>query len=167
MAGRNDFRSTSFGSALRYKGREGMWTWMLHRVTGLGILLFLILHVADTALVVYRPDWYDHALSLYKHPVFRVGEVAIYFSVLYHALNGMRIVIQDFWPVAMRHQKKLAWTAAGLTLVGFLPAAWIMLAPIFGLAEEPGAERHRQRMEHSQPAGHNAAPVTVTLEATP
>jgi succinate dehydrogenase / fumarate reductase, cytochrome b subunit len=161
MAGRTDYRSTSFGAALRYKGRTGMWTWMLHRVTGLGILLFLILHVADTALVVYRPDWYDHALGLYKHPLFRVGEVAIFFSVLYHALNGMRIVIQDFWPVAMRHQKKLALTAAALTLVVFLPAAWMMLAPIVGLAEEPGAERHRQRQE-SAPA---AETTPVTLEA--
>jgi succinate dehydrogenase / fumarate reductase, cytochrome b subunit len=160
MAGRNDYRSTSFGAALRYQGRSGMWTWMLHRVTGLGILFFLILHVADTALVVYRPDLYDHALTLYKHPLFRVGEVAIFFSVVYHALNGLRIVVQDFWPVAMRHQKKLALTAAVATLVIFLPAAWMMLAPIVGLADEPGAERHQQRMEAS-PTAEPHGPVTL------
>lgn len=155
MAG-TSYRSTSFGAALRYKGRTGMWAWMLHRVTGLGILLFLILHVADTALVAYRPDWYDHALELYKHPLFRVGEVAIFFSVLFHALNGLRIVIQDFWPVAMRHQQKLALGAGVITLIVFLPAAWMMLAPIVGLAEEPGAERHRQRVEQAAPVGPEA-----------
>ena len=142
-----------------------MWAWMLHRVTGLGILLFLILHVADTALVVYRPDWYDHALTIYRHPLFRVGEVAIFFAVLFHALNGLRIVIQDFWPVAMRHQMKLAVAAAVITLIGFMPAAWIMLAPLVGLAEEPGAERHRRRMEMTQPAAQAARPAPVTLEA--
>jgi succinate dehydrogenase / fumarate reductase, cytochrome b subunit len=37
-------------TALRYKGRTGMWMWLLHRVTGLGILAFLIIHVVETAL---------------------------------------------------------------------------------------------------------------------
>ena len=168
MAARTDYRSTSLGSALRYKGRTGMWAWMLHRVTGLGILFFLILHVADTALVAYRPDWYDHALALYRHPLFRVGEVAIFFSVLFHALNGMRIVIQDFWPVAMRHQKKMAMTAGVVTLIVFLPAAWMMLAPLVGLAEEPGTERHQQRIETQQPtaATSGSAPVAIVPEAT-
>ena len=53
-----------------------------HVAPGKNIPPFLILHVADTALVVYRPDWYDHALVLYRHPLFRVGEVAVFFSVL-------------------------------------------------------------------------------------
>jgi succinate dehydrogenase / fumarate reductase, cytochrome b subunit len=161
MAGRKDYRSTSLGAALRYKGREGMWTWMLHRVTGLGILLFLILHVADTALVVYRPDLYDHALTLYKSAFFRFGEVAIFFSVLFHALNGLRIVIQDFWPVAMRHQRKLALAAAVAAVVAFLPAAWMMLAPIFGLADEPGTERYRR--EHT-PGTEPTRPVAYQAE---
>jgi len=147
MAGPNDYRSTSLGAALRYKGREGMWTWMLHRVTGLGILLFLILHVADTALVVYRPDLYDHALAIYKSALFRFGEVAIFFSVLFHALNGLRIVIQDFWPDTMRHQRKMATGAALIALIAFLPAAWMMLAPVFGLANEPGTARSQEQTE--------------------
>jgi succinate dehydrogenase / fumarate reductase, cytochrome b subunit len=158
MAGRNDYRSTSLGAALRYKGREGMWTWMLHRVTGLGILFFLILHVADTALVVYRPDLYDHALALYKSAFFRFGEVAIFFSVLFHAFNGLRIVIQDFWPVAMRHHRKLALGAAVLAVLAFLPAAWMMLAPVFGLADEPGTARHQQQ---ARPVNEDGRPVAV------
>jgi succinate dehydrogenase / fumarate reductase, cytochrome b subunit len=157
MAGRNDYRSTSFGAALRYKGREGMWTWMLHRVTGLGILFFLILHVADTALVVYRPDLYDHALTLYKSAFFRFGEVAIFFSVLFHALNGLRIVIQDFWPESMRHQRKMALAAALIAVIAFLPAAWMMLAPVFGLADEPGTGRYPEAEAPSaQPVAYQA-----------
>src|SRR3712207_2530031 len=96
-----EYRSTSLGSALRYKGREGMWTWILHRLTGLGILFFLVIHVVDTGIIIYRPDWYDHALSLYRHPLFRLGELAIVFSVLFHAVNGLRIIVQDFRPVVM------------------------------------------------------------------
>jgi succinate dehydrogenase / fumarate reductase, cytochrome b subunit len=83
-----EYRSRSLGTALRYKGREGMWTWILHRVTGLGILLFLIIHVIETGLIIYSPAFYDEALILYKNPFFRLAELAIFFAVLFHAVNG-------------------------------------------------------------------------------
>ena len=155
-----DFRARSVGQGLRYKGRSGMWTWLLHRVTGLGILAFLILHVIDTAVVVYWPDLYDHALNLYKHPVFRFAELLIVFSVLYHALNGLRIIVQDLWPAAMQHYRALALGAVAVSAVVILPVAWIMLAPVFGLGPEPGAERHRQREEMRR-----EAPVRATADA--
>ncbi|HWK88432.1 MAG TPA: succinate dehydrogenase, cytochrome b556 subunit [Longimicrobium sp.] len=141
----DDYRARSIGQALRYKGRLGMWSWMLHRVTGLGILAFLVLHVVDTAIVVYWPGLYDHALDLYRHPLFRVAELAIFFAVLFHALNGLRIIVQDFWPIAMMHQRRLALGASVLTAVLILPVAWIMLAPLVGLADEPGTAAHLRR----------------------
>lgn len=138
-------------TALRYRGREGMWTWLLHRATGLGILLFLIIHVVDTALVIYWPGLYDHALGIYQHPVFRVAELLIFFAVLFHALNGLRIIVQDFWPAVMRHQRTLGVAAVAASLVLILPVAWIMLAPLFGLRDEPGTARHQARMQARQP----------------
>ena len=139
-------------TALRYRGREGMWTWVLHRATGIGILLFLVIHVVDTALVIYWPGLYDHALEIYRHPVFRVSELAIYFSVLFHGLNGLRIIVQDFWPAAMRHQRRLALGALTAAVVLILPVAWIMLAPLVGLRDEPGTARHQARMNARQPS---------------
>ncbi|MBB4634779.1 succinate dehydrogenase, cytochrome b556 subunit [Longimicrobium terrae] len=157
-----EYRARSFSQGLRYKGNAGMWTWLLHRVTGLGILLFLIIHVADTALVVYRPDWYDHALDLYRSPLFRVAELGIFFAVMFHAFNGLRIIIQDFWPIAMLHQRRLAHVAIGMTAVLMLPVAWMMLAPLFGLADEPGTERARQRqLNGGVPVEASAAPAPV------
>ena len=147
----SEFRARSLGSALRYKGNAGMWTWALHRLTGLGILAFLIIHVADTAVVVYWPAFYDETLDLYKSPFFRLAELVIFFSVLYHALNGLRIIIQDFWPIAMLHQRRLAFAAAGISAVLILPVAWIMLAPLVGLRPEPGTERHEQRLRERGP----------------
>jgi succinate dehydrogenase / fumarate reductase, cytochrome b subunit len=145
MAG--TYRARSLGQALRYKGREGMWTWILHRATGLGILAFLILHVVDTAVVIYWPAFYDSTLVLYRHPVFRVGEFLIFFSVLFHGLNGLRIIIQDFWPMAMRHQRRAALAVAVLVVLVMLPVGWGMLGPVMGLREEPGTERHHRRMQ--------------------
>lgn len=147
-----EFRALSLGTALRYRGREGMWSWILHRVTGLGILLFLVIHVVDTAIVIYFPDLYDHALNIYKSPVFRFAELLIFFSAIFHALNGLRIIVQDFWPVVMLQQRRLVWGAALLTLIAIIPIGWVMLAPLFGLADEPGTARHLVRCEQNPAA---------------
>lgn len=140
-------RATSFFAALRYRGREGMWTWIIHRVSGLGILLFLIIHVVETATVIYFPDVYDDFLTAYKSPLFRVAELVIFFGVLYHAINGLRIILQDFWPYAMQRQRELAWGVTAIVLLAMLPVAWMMMGPVFGLREEPGAARHRAAQE--------------------
>lgn len=137
-------RGTGLNGALRYRGGEGMWAWMLHRVTGLGVLLFLLIHIFDTALVIYSPRLYDHALEVYQTPVFRFAELAVFFGVVFHGLNGLRIIVQDFWPATMRRQRQLAWAVGVIVALTMVPVTWIMIAPLFGWAEEPGAERHRR-----------------------
>jgi len=140
-----EYRARSLGTALRYRGSTGMWSWILHRLTGLGVLLFLIIHVIETGLVIYSPALYDEALTLYKNPVFRFAELLIFFSVLFHAANGLRIVVQDFRPRTMESHRQLTWAAVGVAVLAMTPVTWIMVAPLFGLAEEPGVERHRER----------------------
>lgn len=140
-----EYRARSLGTAIRYRGGEGMWTWILHRLTGLGVLFFLIVHVVDTGIVIYSPEFYDHALEIYKHPLFRIGELFIFFGVLYHAINGLRIIVQDFWPYVMQYQRKLAWATAVIVAIAMVPITWIMVAPLFGWADEPGVERHMDR----------------------
>lgn len=153
-------RNRGVGNALRYRGGGGMWMWMLHRATGLGVLLFLIIHVVETAAIIYSPDFYDHALVIYKNPVFRFAELLIFFSVLFHAANGLRIVVQDFWPMVMLHQRRLATAAAVIVALVMLPVTWIMVAPIFGLADEPGVQRHQERC-----AALPEAPACLRTEA--
>lgn len=138
-------RRTSLGNSLSYRGREGMWTWILHRATGLGVLLFLIIHVVETATVIYFPDIYDNFLASYKTGLFRFAELVIFFSVLFHAVNGTRIIVQDFWPFVMHRQRQLVWASAVVVVLAMLPVTWMMVAPLFGWAEEPGVARHQQR----------------------
>ena len=160
----SDVRHRGLKSALRYKGREGMWTWMLHRATGLGVLLFLVVHVIETAAIIYSPEFYDSALGLYKSPIFRLAELLIFFSVLFHAVNGLRIIVQDFWPYVMRRQRQLAWATAVIVIVAMVPVTWKMVAPVMGLAEEPGAERHLERCERTPEAPACASPRTEATE---
>src|SRR5690606_40253944 len=75
---------------LRYRGRQGMWAWLLHRTTGLGILLFLLLHIFDIFLVAFGPEVFNALLFIYRAWWARVLEVFLLFGVLFHALNGDR-----------------------------------------------------------------------------
>ena len=110
-----------------YRGRGGQWSWLLHRLTGLGVLLFLLFHIVDTALIGWGPDAYNAAMALFRHPLFRLGEVLLAGAVLYHALNGVRIFIIDFWPEATTIHKKLLYGVAALFAAIFIPCAIYML----------------------------------------
>jgi succinate dehydrogenase / fumarate reductase cytochrome b subunit len=112
---------------LTYRGREGHWSWILHRVTGVGVFVFLMVHIVDTAFIGWGPELYNKAMALYRLPVFRVGEVVLAGMVLYHALNGIRIIIIDFWPQATVVHRKLVYAVVALFAVIFIPTAIYML----------------------------------------
>jgi len=118
-------------SGLKYKGREGQWAWILHRVAGLGVLLFVLLHVFDIFLIGFGRATFEDLLFLYHSPIGRFLEVFLIFGVLFHALNGLRIIILDFWPDLMKYQQRLVWATVVVFLIIFLPMAVITLTPIF------------------------------------
>src|SRR5512146_2042730 len=122
-------RTTLTGYAL-YKGREGQWSFLLHRLTGLGTLLFLSIHILDTATVYFFPNLYPEAIGIYRTTLFGIGEIALIFSVFYHGVNGLRIAFFDMfapkgWTIPSE-RTSILWTL-GITLVIFLPAAFIMV----------------------------------------
>jgi len=110
-----------------YRGREGMWSWVAHRVTGVLIFFFLFAHVLDTALVRVSPDAYDRVIDSYKTPVVNLMEVGLTGAVLYHALNGLRVMAIDFWEKGPSYQKQM--TYAVVTVVGLVmvPGTYFML----------------------------------------
>lgn len=112
---------------LTYRGREGQVAWMLHRLTGVGVLVFLLAHIVDTAFIGWGPDLYNKVIALYRLPFFRVGEVLLTGAVLYHALNGIRITIIDFWPEATEAHRKLFYAVAIIFAVVYIPTAVYML----------------------------------------
>jgi succinate dehydrogenase / fumarate reductase cytochrome b subunit len=116
---------------LSFWRREGYWAWLLHRISGIAIILFLFLHVLDTSLVGFGPVAYDSFVSIYRVPFFRVLEVALSGAVLYHGINGIRIIVADFVDSATRLQRQLWYVVWASFLVLFLPAAFFMLRPVF------------------------------------
>jgi succinate dehydrogenase / fumarate reductase cytochrome b subunit len=115
-----------------YRGREGMWSWVLHRITGVAIYFFLLVHILDTSLVRVSPEAYNAVLNTYKTPLMGLGEIALVAAIGLHGLNGLRIVLIDFWSWGTKHQKLMFYMVIGLWVVllaGFIPR---QLMHIFG-----------------------------------
>jgi succinate dehydrogenase / fumarate reductase, cytochrome b subunit len=105
-----------------YRGDPGMWSWVLHRITGATIFFFLFVHVLDTALVRVSPEAYNEVIDTYKTPIVGLMEVGLVAAVLFHALNGIRVILIDFWSEGTRHQKKMLLAVAIVWLLVMVPA---------------------------------------------
>jgi succinate dehydrogenase / fumarate reductase cytochrome b subunit len=113
------------------RSQTGAWAWLLHRLTGVAVLVFLLAHIVDTALIGFGPEVYEHALELYRLPLFKVGEIGLVFAVIYHSVNGVRVIIIDFWEPGTKYHKQLFWASVAGTALLFVPAAAIMATRIF------------------------------------
>ena len=105
-----------------YRGNEGMWSWVLHRITGATIFFFLFVHVLDTALVRISPQAYNAVIETYKTPIVGLMEVGLVAAVLFHALNGIRVILVDFWSEGPRHQKKMLVAIGAIWLLVMVPS---------------------------------------------
>ena len=125
----SSFKTTLKGY-ISYRGREGHWSFLLHRVSGLGVLLFLAIHIVDTAFVYFAPDLYTEVLKVYQSTIFGLGEIGLVFCLFYHGVNGIRIAYLDLfkpkeWTIESERRSVVITLIA--TLVLFIPSAGYML----------------------------------------
>lgn len=118
---------TMAGRGRLYRGDLGMWSWVAHRITGVLTFFFLFAHVLDTALVRVSPNAYDKVINLYKNPLVNLMELGLVGAVLYHALNGLRVMLVDFWSQGPRFQRVMLWTIVAVWIVVMVPSAYFML----------------------------------------
>jgi len=103
----------------------------LHRLTGVGVFIFLLAHIVDTAFIMLGPEAYNSMVNLYRHPVFRVSEVVLFGALIYHALNGVRVAIVDLTVRGTLWQRQMFWMVVVLFLAIMIPSAYLMLSPVF------------------------------------
>jgi len=115
-----------------YRGKVGMWSWVLHRITGVAIFFFLLVHVLDTALVRLSPEAYNAVISTYKTPLIGLAELGLVAAILFHALNGVRIILIDFWRKGVKYQNLMFWIVIAIALIAFLGFAPRHLSHVFG-----------------------------------
>jgi succinate dehydrogenase / fumarate reductase, cytochrome b subunit len=115
-----------------YRGREGMWSWVLHRITGTAIFFFLLVHILDTSLVRLDADAYTNVIATYKTPIMGLGELALVAAIGLHALNGLRIIAIDFFSWGTKYQRVLFWVVIVLWVLLMLGFAPRHLMHVFG-----------------------------------
>ncbi len=117
----------------RYRGSEGMVAWAFHRIAGVALFAFVLLHVFDIYLAGADPSAYNELLAFYGSTPGRVMETLLGAALLYHALNGLRILIMDFWPATTRYHKVM-WYVNWAIFIGVgIPGAFIIMRPALGI----------------------------------
>jgi succinate dehydrogenase / fumarate reductase, cytochrome b subunit len=116
-------------SKVVYKGKSGQWAFVGHRVSGVLVFFFLLLHIVDVSLINADADLYNEVHDLYGNVLLRVFEVGLLFALLFHSLNGIRIVLVDFFPGMVRNERKLFSGVLALTLLVGIPCGYVILHP--------------------------------------
>jgi succinate dehydrogenase / fumarate reductase cytochrome b subunit len=116
---------------LRYRPGPGTFAWAFHRISGLGIFAFVVLHVIDIYLIGDNAELYNELLAFYASIPGRLLEVLLGAALLYHALNGLRIIIIDFWPRMTVYHRVLWWGSWVIFLALGIPGAIIILRPLW------------------------------------
>lgn len=124
-------RKLRAGEPLVYAGDSGQYAWVFHRATGLGIIFFLLIHILDIMLIGLGRDVYDHTVAFYGHMFIIPMEIALVGAVIYHALNGLRIILIDFWPKGVEKQRVMYYVALVGAVLLTVPSAIILLAHEF------------------------------------
>ncbi len=119
-----------------YRGQSGQWSWLLHRITGLGVLLFLLVHIVDITLLGFGPAVYNDAVAVFSTDAIRVVSVALIGSVIFHAFNGIRIILIDFWPAGYKIQQQMFVIVMVISVIGTLAMAYYVMAPAFGFCPQ-------------------------------
>ncbi|HEY8373062.1 MAG TPA: succinate dehydrogenase, cytochrome b556 subunit [Pseudonocardiaceae bacterium] len=128
MGGAPAREGTSRTGGTLYRGDLGMWSWVAHRITGVLTFFFLFVHVLDTALVRVSPNAYDQVIETYKHPLMVLLELGLVAAVLFHALNGVRVMLVDFWAKGTQYQRPMLWVVLALWLLVMVPGAYHLLS---------------------------------------
>jgi succinate dehydrogenase / fumarate reductase cytochrome b subunit len=103
----------------RYRGGLPMLSWFLHRVTGLAIIAFVGTHViAGFFMQQLGSGWATTVNIVYESMYF---QFVVIFIVLFHAINGLRIIILDLWPRMLEYQREATWLQ------------WLIFVPVYGM----------------------------------
>lgn len=120
-------RRNDQGRVLFYQGDPGQYAFFLHRMTGLGIIGFLLVHILDILLIGLGRDVYDHTVEFYGRLAIIPMEIALVGAVIYHGLNGLRITILNFWDIGIGRERQFFYVALVGAVLLTLPSVLVIL----------------------------------------
>ena len=114
-------RNVSLATALRYRGQGPMLTFILHRIGGLGMAIFITMHILASFLGGKTGVFLN---TMYENWLF---QIFIFFCVLFHAINGLRITIVDLFPRLLPHEREAIWVEWAVFIPLFAIAVWVII----------------------------------------
>lgn len=104
---------------VKYRGGGPMLVWVLHRISGITIVVFVGLHVIASFIMQQFGSDLGTAINIVYESVY--FQVFVYFAVIFHVLNGLRIITMDIWPKLLEYQREVIWLQ------------WLIFVPLYGL----------------------------------
>lgn len=112
-----------------YRVSWAQLAWFGHRASGLGVLLYLFMHIVETSTVLFGPEAYNAAIGIFKNLPARLLEILLMAALVYHSLNGLRVIAMDFWPRLTVYYRPLTYGVIAATVIAMIPLGAIMLRP--------------------------------------
>ncbi len=119
-------RNVSLATGLRYKGQGPMLTFVLHRIGGLGMGIFVTVHILASFV---GGEVGGFANDIYTNWLF---QIFIFFCALFHGINGLRITILDLWPKLIAYQREAIWIEWAVFIPVFVLAVFVILSTGLG-----------------------------------
>jgi succinate dehydrogenase / fumarate reductase cytochrome b subunit len=119
-------RNVGLAAALRYKGQGPMWSFILHRIGGVGMAVFITLHILASFIGGTSGVFIN---TIYEHWLF---QIFIFFCALFHAINGLRITIVDLFPPLLVHQREAIWVELAVFIPLFAVAVFVIMSTALG-----------------------------------
>jgi succinate dehydrogenase / fumarate reductase cytochrome b subunit len=112
-------RNVSLFAGAKYKGGGPMLAWVLHRISGLSIIIFVAIHVLASFLTQQFGSDIGISINIVYQSIY--FQLFIAFCGIFHGVNGFRIILLDLWPRLIRYQKESTWVE------------WFVILPFYGL----------------------------------
>ncbi len=105
---------------LAYRRHTGSWAYILHRLTGIGLVVYLFVHIWALSSLTAGRAAFAEEMKTFTTPPFKVAEWLLGALVMFHAFNGIRIAVVDLADGARYHKRLLGavWVAGVAVVVG-------------------------------------------------
>lgn len=126
-----------------FAGRYGVerYLYLLQRASGLGLILYLFLHIYETGIRLRGEAAWSATMALFRHPLFILMEFVLFAGFVFHGLNGLRLIfaemgwllggpVRPVYPYRTSIRRHRPWVYALMVLTGLLLilAAWDIFA---------------------------------------
>lgn len=112
------FKNLKDETILAYRSGVGMWAFVLHRITGLALIFYLLMHIMVISTSLQGAPSFNRLLAVLTSPPFLIADLGLLAAILFHSFNGVRIVLFDLG-VGIRQQKAIFWLMMLVAAIGW------------------------------------------------